>query len=71
MSYVIVATGEPDKRDDFDADAAGSIDEHKIYNDGYGAAENNKPLAENPWPEDSYASGVWEDGWYDYDMNER
>jgi hypothetical protein len=64
MAYVDPKTGEPDDNDD-----PTLIDEHDIYNEGYDASEAGKDKFANPWPEDSYASGVWEDGWEDYDMN--
>lgn len=72
MAYIDKRTGEKygDREEEFEDQNA--IDEHKIYDDGYDAASvggNYEPEL-NPWPTDSYAAGVWEDGWNNYDWPE-
>jgi hypothetical protein len=47
------------------------VDEHDIHDAGYDACQANLDLDANPWPFDSYAWQVWNDGWDEYDANER
>ncbi len=47
------------------------VDEHDVYNRGYDDAEADVPRSDNPYTEDSYEAGVWDDGWFDYDANDR
>ena len=48
-----------------------TIDENDIHEQGYNAAMAGKPLKSNPYNSDNYEGGIWEDGWNDYDENER
>jgi ribosome modulation factor len=44
--------------------------ESKIYNEGYIAAEAGMDTSECPYPIDSVERAMWEDGYFDYCIDE-